>query len=183
MINKIFGKWLVVKECDTRDRWGARYYECKCECGYVGRVRPDHLTKGKSRGCYYCNTRSTTHGYSRTSTYKIWQGMLTRCYNSKAESYYLYGERGISVCERWSKFEFFLTDMGECPKGMCLDRIDPDGNYELRNCRWTTTQENLKNRRTSKKHSDKYIYVKKSKLCEKCLNKFIMPTMKLNEWP
>ena len=105
MINKKFGKWTVLKESDIRDKWGAKYYECKCECNYIGLVRPDHLRKKKSQGCYACNKRGAKHGYSRTSTYRIWQGMFSRCYNSKNQSYYLYGERGIKICNRWKLFE------------------------------------------------------------------------------
>lgn len=175
-----FGKWIILKEGAFKDKWGAKYNECICECGYIGYVRPDYLKNGKSKGCYSCNKRGTTHGYSRSSTYKIWQGMFGRCNNPKSQSYYLYGARGIKVCKRWHEFENFLIDMGERPKGLTLDRIDPDGGYELNNCRWSTIQENLANRRISKLHSGKYQYVKKAILCQKCLDKFIIPINKEN---
>ena len=74
--------------------------------------------------------------------------MKTRCTNPKSDGWKYYGERGISVCDRWlHSFESFLADMGERPEGMTLDRIDNDCNYEPDNCRWTTPVEQVRNRR------------------------------------
>ena len=67
------------------------------------------------------------------------------CCNENSPVYHYYGGRGIIVCDRWLKFENFLADMGEPPKGKQLDRIDNDGNYELGNCRWTTHFEQCRN--------------------------------------
>jgi hypothetical protein len=73
--------------------------------------------------------------------------MKSRCLNPNRPNYYLYGGRGIKVCERWFDFTNFLEDMGEKPKGYQLDRINTDGNYEPNNCRWVTPKENSNNRR------------------------------------
>ena len=81
-------------------------------------------------------------------TYCAWKGMKTRCYVKSAYAYRWYGARGIIVCDRWkNSFINFLKDMGDCPDGFSLDRIDCDGNYEPRNCRWIILKEQHRNTR------------------------------------
>jgi hypothetical protein len=54
------------------------------------------------------------------------------------------------MCDEWrDSFAAFLRDMGECPYGKSLERINNDGNYEPGNCRWATADEQARNKRNN----------------------------------
>ena len=77
--------------------------------------------------------------------------MRERCLDRSNIGYHYYGGRGVTICERWGKFENFLADMGERPEGKTLDRIDNEGHYEPSNCKWSTAKEQTENRRPRKR--------------------------------
>lgn len=81
----------------------------------------------------------------KNPSFTSWRDMKHRCLNKKDRYFYRYGGRGITVCARWMLFKNFLEDMGTRPKGMVLDRINNDGNYEPANCRWATPLESMRN--------------------------------------
>ena len=137
-----------------------RMVMCRCECGTLKALPGTFVINGyiKSCGCLlsekaraFVINLNTTHGMGGTSTYRSWSSMRGRCINKNNQAYGSYGGRGITVCERWNSFEAFYADMGARPRGMSLDRINNNGNYEPSNCRWATHSEQQKNRRPFKR--------------------------------
>lgn len=72
------------------------------------------------------------------SFYRIWAGMLNRCYDPKHPAYAIYGGRGVFVEETWLKFETFVKDLPLLPNWVCakdnLDRFELDKDYYKSNC-------------------------------------------------
>lgn len=89
-----------------------------------------------------------THGLRNHRLYKVWDGMIQRCNNSKNPNYKYYGGRNITICNEWHNIENFINDMyPSFIDGLELDRIDVNGNYCKDNCRWTTRNIQLLNTR------------------------------------
>jgi hypothetical protein len=109
---------------------------------------------------------NTKHGYrlSRpTKTYRTWSAMLSRCRDSYNKDY---GGRGITVCERWKKFENFLEDIGDIPEGMSIERLDCNRNYSPENCTLIPVKEQSRNRRSTLRLSVNGVETTWIKYCE-----------------
>ena len=93
------------------------------------------------------------HGLRNTRLYRIWANIKTRCYNENDPHFERWGKRGIKMCDEWrNDFKVFYDwsmSHGYSDE-LTIDRIDNDGNYEPKNCRWTTIKEQNKNKRNVK---------------------------------
>lgn len=140
----------------------------RCQCGVLKTIRLQKVRAGttKSCGCKRNSRPSVSsgdarvkHGFApdgeanRSGAYKSWRTMRRRCHDPKRADYYLYGGRGITICKRWDEFANFYDDMGARPANRTLDRIDSNWNYTPSNCRWATSAEQLRNRRSPKKRA------------------------------
>lgn len=164
------GKLSVVSLSEKRSG-KAMYWNCICDCGERCLVRSIKIVSGwtTSCGCIQFDAESreaarvkaTKHGGSYTKEYRTWDAMRRRCNDPKHPQYPDYGGRGIKVCQEWGKFENFIAAMGAAPKGMSIDRINNDGNYEPANCRWATkmTQANNKRNTTYVKYKGRMVPV------------------------
>lgn len=149
-----FGRLTVVKRVRTNQH-NHSVWLCLCSCGKEVEVTINSLTSGNTSSCgclkkELCTEAFTTHGLTRSRTYHIYRNMQSRCYNHEDKAFKHYGGRGIKICERWLvSFENFLEDMGECPKGLSIDRIDNNSHYEPVNCRWADNETQANNKRTN----------------------------------
>lgn len=134
---------------------------CHCDCGTSKIVTLGNLRGGQTRscGCLIPETSSAAgkkafrHGEGhdrKTPEYRAWTSMRERCLISSTWNYADYGGRGIRICRRWNRYEYFLQDMGRRPSDAhSLDRRNVDGPYSPKNCRWATRKEQQRNRRVN----------------------------------
>ena len=129
MLNQRFNRLLVLAHIKGA-LWG-----CQCDCGKIVNIRTSSLKNGKikSCGCLKNEGNNKSHGLSKTRFFSIWSHMKNRCLNERNNRYQYYGGRGITVCDRWLKFENFRDDMYESylehcneygEKNTSIDRID-----------------------------------------------------------
>ena len=141
---------------------------CKCDCGneyFVGSMGP--LLNGKVFRCAACGRRALSeskkrwhkehpqlerrgpfYAYRDERLYKVWLSMKGRC-KSKTGCYY-----DVNVCDEWQDYLVFREWAyshgydDKAPRGQCtIDRINPFGNYEPSNCRFTDMTEQARNKR------------------------------------
>lgn len=158
VIGDAFGQLTVLssgvgRPSGTRVR---KTWVCQCSCGKVITPMAQDLKSGRATSCG-CLTREklskvhTKHGgaagFRKSGTYSSWANMFQRCSNPNQKAYRNYGGRGIQVCSEWVDFRVFLSDMGERPEGLTLDRLDVNQGYSKANCRWASLEEQAVNRR------------------------------------
>lgn len=148
-----FGTLVVSHRMGTFNK--STLYECQCDCGKIVSVRGYNLHTGKTKSCG-CLTgtlkslASTKHGTSSTRLYRIWKGMMSRCYNKNNHAYNRYGARGIKVFKGWHDCNVFVRYWGDIKPPYTLDRINNNKGYYPKNC-WVADSKYQANNRVSNK--------------------------------
>ena len=129
----------------------------QCDCGQTKEILISRVKCGRTKSCGCLQQEeiklaNTTHGLSRHTIYILWMNIQQRCYNKKNKKYHIYGERGIAVCKEWlddfpTFYDWSITHGWK--KGLLIDRINPNGNYEPNNCRFVTYKESANNQRNN----------------------------------
>ena len=158
MIGRRFERWLVFsrgldyiypKSGKSSVRWN-----CICDCGKEKLVHAAHLKNGTSQSCGCLNIeRSSTHGLSQTRAYAAWFHMRHRCSGSSEKDFEYYQGKGVTYSDKWETIEGFFDDMGECPPGYELERLDGSLGYSAENCVWADEFTQAQNRKTFKNNT------------------------------
>ena len=95
------------------------------------------------------NRTVKAHGESRTPLYRQWKAMVRRCESPAAHNYKWYGGKGVRVCPEWRNDFLAFKAWAEAHgyvRGLEIDRIESDGDYEPGNCRYRTKKANIRDR-------------------------------------
>lgn len=164
LTGQTFGKLTVVSLLPTRTKSKHTQWRCRCACGgWSPCVTSSNLKTGNTASCGCDQKRrasevgraNRTHGLTGqtgNAHYSRWKSVKARTGNSNHKSYQNYGGRGIKLHDPWVEdfisFKTWLDEnLGPCPDGHSLDRIDNDGNYEPNNLRWATQSQQERNKR------------------------------------
>ena len=156
-IGKKYNHWTVLEKAES-NKYGQPKWLCQCDCGKLRKLYLPHIKSGKSKSCGCCRKevlkkQNVKHGMSNTKIYNIWSSMKRRCYTKTQTAYKHYGARGIKICDKWlDKDNGFMNFYNWAIKngyheGLSIDRINVDGNYEPKNCRWVTQKVQSNNTR------------------------------------
>lgn len=155
LTGKRFGKLVVLGKSDRTDNGrNFPFWHVLCDCGTEKDVDGAALKGGLTKTCgcgRAANFRKDGLATKHRREYAVWQAMIQRCHNPKAQRWNCYGARGIAVCDRWrSSFAAFFEDVGPRPSDEhSIERKENDGPYEPGNAVWATAAEQNRNKRTN----------------------------------
>lgn len=141
-----YGNLTIIEFCGKQKN-RKNVYLCRCDCGREKKVRIDHLRSGAISSCGRCDKKS------KSILYNVWNGMIDRCYKKETISYKNYGARGINICDDW-KNDFFIFEKWALEngykKGLSIERIDVNGNYCPKNCKFIPRFQQNRNKRNNR---------------------------------
>lgn len=156
ILNSKIGSFTILEDVGVKKN--SRFVLCRCDCGVTKEVRLSDIKNGSSNNCgckrkRMMSVKNITHGLSGHPLYRIWRGIIERCFYEKHKAFNRYGGRGITVCEEWRNdfvaFYNWAIANGWQP-GLEVDRRNNDGDYEPGNCRCVTQLINSRNKSSNR---------------------------------
>jgi hypothetical protein len=157
----LFGLLTAIKELPMHS--GRQTWLFQCSCGEFLSRQMEVVRFGVRNGsqpncgCLTKQIRSrsgklkTEHGLSveNRRLYDVHRQMLQRCENPSSKDFKHYGDRGITVCGEWRDPVVFFAWAYESGyrRGLTIERVDVNGNYEPGNCTWVPNERQSHNTR------------------------------------
>lgn len=154
----------IISKDKARSKGKHTYYNIRfLESGFEDSVRSDSIVRGLVRDYLsksFCGVGMIGYADAKKNAraYNVWRDMNARCYWVRDKSYRYYGGAGVTVCERWHRFDLFLSDIEGIPgynKDLFLSgllRLDKDRKsnglkiYSPNTTMWLSDTENQEQR-------------------------------------
>lgn len=128
-------------------------WACQCDCGHERVYVGTKLRRGDAR-CK-CSKGKDRNGLATAEPvlHSVWGNMKDRCTRPNSKAYPRYGGRGITVCSEWALSFATFCEWAKAhgwQRGLEIDRIDNNGDYEPSNCRFVTKVANCRNKHNNR---------------------------------
>lgn len=151
LTNQKFGYLTAISLDEIKSTYQHKYWICECVCGNTRSLQTYQLTSGKVTSCGCMNAKTIKSEYisDKKRIFNIYNGMRSRCCNSKSTSFKYYGEKGITICDEWlNDFKSFVdwAYANGYNDSLSIDRIDNSRGYCPDNCRWIALNDQFHNK-------------------------------------